>query len=257
VKSLAPAEAVDETGFLGGQVKLRQPRRGHRAGTDAALLVAAARPYAKGRLADLGSGVGAIGVSLAKLDPMLEAVLIEIDHLLARLAAETAAANGCALRLRVLETDVRLLQGDAQALPGLAASCDLVVTNPPFTNARGQRSSPDALRAKAHLMSEEELGAWIGAACGLLKPKGRLVLIHRPDGLAALLKALLPAFGAIALRPVHPHAADSATRILVLARKSARAPLSILPPLILHEADGAFTPLAAAIHRGEAELRFD
>jgi hypothetical protein len=29
-----------------------------------------------------------------------------------------------------------------------------------------------------------------------------------------------------------------------------------VPPLVLHEAGGAFTPLAAAIHRGEAELAF-
>jgi tRNA1(Val) A37 N6-methylase TrmN6 len=257
VNTLPRDEAIDETGFLGGQVKLRQLRRGHRAGTDAALVVAAARPYAKGRIADLGSGGGAIGVSLAQLEPALEAVLIEIDPLLARLASEAAAANGCASHLRVVEADVRLLEKRENTPPDLAASCDLVVTNPPFTNARNQRASPDRLRAKAHLMREDELRAWIGAACALLKPRGRLVLIHRPDSLAALLDALKPAFGAIAIRPVHPRAGDAAIRILLLARKGARAPLAIVPPLILHEADGAFTPLAAAIHRGEAELRFD
>jgi tRNA1(Val) A37 N6-methylase TrmN6 len=249
-------EVVDETGFLAGQVLLRQPRRGHRAGTDAALLVAAARPYAQGRVADLGAGVGSIGLALAVLDPALEMVLVEIDPMLARLAAQSAALNGCATRLRSLNEDVRILASDARSRRSFGAPCDLVVMNPPYTNSREQQASPDPLRARAHVMKEGELPGWIGAAALLLKPKGALVMIYRPDGLAALLTALRPAFGAIALRPVHAHAQDMATRILVFARKGARAPLSIAPPLILHEDGGAFTPLAAAIHRGEVELGF-
>ncbi len=84
-----------------------------------------------------------------------------------------------------------------------------------------------------------------------------MILIHRPDAIEDVLAALRPGFGAIALRPVHAYADRPATRILVLARKGARAlPLSIVPALVLHETGGAFTPLAAAIHRGDAELSF-
>ena len=59
-------------GFLGGRLMLRQLRLGHRVGTDAALVIAAARPDAKGRVADIGAGSGAIGLSLAVLNPALE-----------------------------------------------------------------------------------------------------------------------------------------------------------------------------------------
>ena len=248
-------EVIDETGFLGGRVRLRQPRRGHRAGTDAALLVAAARARARGRLADLGAGVGAIGLSLAVLEPSVETVLVEIDPQLARLAAEGASLNGCGPRVEVIEADVADLARCAARL-ALASSFDLVVTNPPFTNPRNQRSSPDLLRAKAHLMHEDRLASWIDAAAALLKPKGTLVLIYRPDALADLLAALRRHFGGIGLCPVHPHAHDAAIRLLVFARKGGRAPLKISPPLVLHDAHGVFTPLAAAIHRGEAELRW-
>jgi tRNA1(Val) A37 N6-methylase TrmN6 len=252
----AAEELINETGFLDGKVMLLQARRGHRAGTDAALLIAAARPHAKGRIADLGAGVGAIGLSLAVLDRGIEAVLVEIDPLLAGLASEAAAANGCAARLRVLNQDVRLFAGDAASHVALGASCDTVVMNPPFTSARDQQASPDPLRASAHVMPEGELPAWTAAARALLKPRGALILIHRPDAIEDVLAALRPGFGAIALRPVHAYADRPATRILVLARKGARAPLSIVPALVLHEAGGAFTPLAAAIHRGDAELPF-
>ncbi|MFI5014721.1 MAG: tRNA1(Val) (adenine(37)-N6)-methyltransferase [Hyphomicrobiales bacterium] len=252
----AAEEASDETGFLGGRVRLRQPRLGHRAGTDAALVVAAARPYAKGRVVDLGAGVGAIGLSLAVLDPALEVVLVEIDPVIAALAAETAALNAREDRVRTIVEDARALAADARARRSLGAPYDLVVMNPPFTSARRSQASPDPRRARAHLMEEGDLSQWIGAASALLKPKGALVSIYRPDGLGALLEALQPAFGGIALRPVHARSEDAASRILVFARKGGRAPLSIAPPLILHERDGTFTPLAASIHRGEVELGF-
>jgi tRNA1(Val) A37 N6-methylase TrmN6 len=256
MSAISAEEAIDETGFLASKVLLRQPRRGHRAGTDAALLIAAARPYAKGRIADLGAGVGTIGLSLAVLDPGLEVALVEIDPLLARLAGEAAPANGRAAQLRVVNADVRALASDARARASLGAPYDLVVMNPPFTNSRERRASPDPLRAKAHMMREGELSLWVDAAATLLKANAAFVMIHRPEALSEVLGALSRGFGAIMLRPVQPRGDEAATRILILARKGARAPLSIVPPLVLHEAGGAFTPVAAAIHRGEIELPF-
>ena len=46
----------------------------------------------------------------------------------------------------------------------------------------------------------------------------------------------------------------AAIRILVTARRGSRAPLAIMPGLVLHQADGAWTPRADAILRGKAEL---
>jgi tRNA1(Val) A37 N6-methylase TrmN6 len=254
VNGSATGTPVDATGFLGGRLILRQPRGGHRAGTDAALVVAAARPYAKGRVADLGAGVGTIGISLAVLDPTLEVTLVEIDPGLAALAGETAAANGCGERLHILTRDVRELTSKPRDFQD--APHDLVVMNPPFMDARSSRGSPHPGRALAHRMEESDLAQWIEAAAAMLKPKGSLVLIHRPDGLGAVLAALQPRFGGIALRSVHAHSRRVATRILIFARQGGRAPLVIAPPLILHEEDGKFTSLADAIHRGEAALAF-
>ena len=47
-------------------------------------------------------------------------------------------------------------------------------------------------------------------------------------------------------------------RVLVRAVKSGKAPLRILPPLVLHQRGGAkHTPQAEAILRGEAALGWD
>ncbi|MBU6298376.1 MAG: methyltransferase, partial [Alphaproteobacteria bacterium] len=49
--------------------------------------------------------------------------------------------------------------------------------------------------------------------------------------------------------PLWPKAGMEAKRVIVQVRKGARRPLGFLPGLILHEADGRYTPKADAILR--------
>jgi tRNA1(Val) A37 N6-methylase TrmN6 len=99
---------------------------------------------------------------------------------------------------------------------------------------------------------------WIGAAARVLQPKGRVTLIHRADALGDILVALMPRFGSIAIRPVHPRAERPAKRVLVTARLGGKAPLVILPPLFLHDdGEGAHSADAEAIMRGQALIAMD
>src|SRR5260370_32721778 len=93
-----------EDAFLGGRLRLRQPRSGHRAGHDA-MLLAAATPVRSGhRVADFGAGVGAAGLAVARRVSEIDLVLVEIDATLAGLARVNAASN--ALAADVIELDV-------------------------------------------------------------------------------------------------------------------------------------------------------
>jgi tRNA1(Val) A37 N6-methylase TrmN6 len=84
---------------------------------------------------------------------------------------------------------------------------------------------------------------------------GALTLIHRADRLGDILALLAPKAGSVRIRPVHPFADEPAKRVLVRAVKTGRAPLVLLPPLILHDRSGAkHTAEAEAILRGDAEL---
>ena len=61
--------------------------------------------------------------------------------------------------------------------------------------------------------------------------------------------------GSLQVRPIHPFADAPASRVVVRAVRGGRAPLQLLPPLILHVRNGAkHTPQAEAILRGEADL---
>ena len=73
--------------------------------------------------------------------------------------------------------------------------------------------------------------------------------------MADLLALLSAKAGSFAVRPIHPFADEPAKRVLVHAIKTGRAPLRLLPPLVLHDRDGAkHTDQAEAILRGEAAL---
>src|SRR5260370_41012313 len=74
-----------EDAFLGGQLRLRQPKSGRRAGHDAVLLAAATAGRSGDRVVDFRAGVGPAGPAVARRVPGLDLVLVEIDESLGRL----------------------------------------------------------------------------------------------------------------------------------------------------------------------------
>jgi tRNA1(Val) A37 N6-methylase TrmN6 len=254
LSSNAEAGARTRDAFLGGRVMLVQPREGHRAGLDAALLQALVPATAKGTAIDLGAGVGTVAFSVAARAPELSVIGVERDADLVacgRAALKLAANASFAARVRLVAGDA----SDAKALRGtFSTDTDFVLMNPPFDPEGGGSRSPDARRRQAHVATEGLLQAWIATANTLLKPGGTLALIHRADALGDVLAALAPRFGGIVVLPVHPKASAKASRILVTAKRGRRTPLAILPALILHQPGGEWTAEAGAVLRGEAEL---
>ena len=221
-----------EDAFLGGQLKLRQPKTGHRAGHDAVLLAASCRARAGERVVEFGAGVGAAGLAVAKRVGGIELALVEIDPALAALARDNASANGIPAQICVLDVTAPAQAFVAAGLP--PDSADLVLMNPPFNDAARHRASPDQGRASAHVAQPATLTDWIAAARRILKSGGVLTLIWRADGLYEALAALDHGFGSLAVLPVHGDANKPAIRILVRALKGGRAPTQILPALMLN-----------------------
>jgi tRNA1(Val) A37 N6-methylase TrmN6 len=221
-----------EDAFLGGKLRLRQLKSGHRAGHDAMLLAAATSARSSDRVVDLGAGVGAAGLALAKRVAGMELVLVEIDEVLAELARGNAAANAIAAEVVVL--DVMSAPPDFAAAGLSPDSVDVVLMNPPFNDAARHRVSPDKAREIAHVATDATLEGWIHAARRILKSGGVLTMIWRADGLAELLAALDRGFGSLAILPVHGDAASPAIRVLVRAIKGGKAPLRMHAALILN-----------------------
>lgn len=246
------AVQVSEDAVLGGRLVLRQPLKGHRVGHDAILLAAASSAHPGDHLVDLGAGVGATGLAVARRIDDLTVTLVEIDPKLAALARENAARNGLGERVRAVCLDVAAPPAAFAAMELAPGVADHVVMNPPFNLERNP--SPDHSRRLAHISSHDTLARWVRTAARLLRPAGALTLIWRADGLSTVLAALAPRFGALTLLPVHPKPEAAAIRVLVHAVKGSRAPLALLPGLVLADAAGRPTAQAEAVLRKGALL---
>lgn len=240
----AAIETTDDA-VLGGRLRLLQPKRGHRVGHDAILLAAATGGRAGELAVDFGAGVGGAGLALAWRVPELRVTLVEIDPALAALATENARRNGMAGRVQVIAGNVE----DVASLGLAQASADRVLMNPPFNDPASQQSSPDARRRLAHVADGDLLSQWIGSAAWVLKPRGTLTLIWRAAALDAVLAALAPAFGAIAVMAVRPRTDAEAIRVLVRAVKGEAGRRPDLPALELNDDTGKPSAAAEAVVR--------
>ena len=241
---------IVEDRLLDGRLLLRQPRRGHRAGSDAILLAAALPDLGGGPLLDIGAGVGTVGLAAALGQPALQVVLLERDPDLAALAAQNIALNHVADRVLVVTGDIA---GPAAALGLSPGRFACIAMNPPFYPPGGTRASPVPNRRAAHVV-DGSLEPWFKSARRLLRPGGRIVLIHRADALAGMLGALETGFGDVAIRPIHALAGRPAIRILVTAVLGSKKPAALLPAFVLNAPDGGFTLESEALHRGKAAL---
>jgi tRNA1(Val) A37 N6-methylase TrmN6 len=247
-------ENTTEDAFLGGRLRLRQFKSGHRAGHDAILLAAATAAHAGQRVADFGAGAGAAGLALATRVTGLDLVLVEIDPALAALASANATTNGIAASVLTLD-----IAADASTLAAAGLrpdSLDAVLMNPPFNDPSRHRGSPDAARQVAHEATTTTLQEWTHAARRALKSGGVLTMIWRADGIAEVLATLERGFGTVAIQSVHGVASMPANRILVRAVKGGRGPTQIYPGLLLNDSAGVPSEQARSILLGEGTLPF-
>lgn len=242
-----PAEDLTEDVFLGGRVRLRQPRKGYRAATDPVLLAAAVDARKGATVLDVGCGVGAAAMCLAaRLDVNLCGVEAQSEY------AALAMMNA---------PNMRVWTGDIFAPPSDLAqiSFDWVITNPPYFDV-ADPASPNAGRDVAR-REAQGAQAWTAACLRRVRSGGRIAIIHLAERLPAILAGLAGA-GDIAVLPLQARVGRPAKRVIVTARKGARGPFRLAPPLVLHQ--GAmhqgdfddFTPEAQAVLRDAAPLPF-
>ncbi len=232
--------------LFGGAVSIHQPakRAGYRVNVDAILLgaFAAGQPTRRVRHAvDLGSGVGAVGLTLLHLGAAARVTMVEIDATLAVLAERNAHENEWSDRIDVRHADAK------QAARDLAGAADLVVCNPPYvTPGRGRAPSASVRTAKYG-----DLGVFVDAARRLAGRRSRVCFVYPANESTTLLGALRShGLEPKRLRAVHGRADAPARVVLVEAVAGKPGGLAIEAPLV--ETDEAGRPsieLAALLAR--------
>ena len=229
---LRPGERLDDLQTAG--LRLIQKPGTFRFGTDSVLLADFAAPKRRERIADLGSGNGAIALLLAghSLDAQIEA--IELQRELADMAARSVQINGLDARIRVHCADMR----EAWKLVG-RERCSLVVCNPPY-GAPGDGFAR-ASEAERVARNEGDLtpAAVAAAAAALLKYGGRLCVVYPARRAFEMMKAMQETgLAPKRVRCVQARSNRAPRLMLIEGVKGGRSGLNWLPPLILYEDDG-------------------
>lgn len=236
--------------LLGGRVKVMQPMKGYRIGMDGALLAAAcAGLETRGRALELGCGAGGALLSLKARCPDLAVTGIEREPVYAELARRNAALNGM---------DVRIVEGNIgagfRAFSPPLPRFDLVFSNPPYFDDPTLLRAPHTAKRPAWI-ADDGLQAWLDFAVAAARDGGEIVFIHRADRLGDILTGLSAKAGSFRVRAIQPFADSDAKRVIVAAKRLGKAPLRLLPPVVLHDnGERKHTPEVEAILRGEAVL---
>jgi tRNA1(Val) A37 N6-methylase TrmN6 len=240
---------LSDDSLLGGRVHLRQPVDGARASIDPVFL-AASVPVEPGQLVlDIGCGTGAAMLCVAAREQQCRVVGLERQRDLVRIAGDNVILNGMAARVSVMVGDL------LQPPPRISAGAfDHVIANPPYLDRARANETPNPARAEATIEGDAELGDWIRFALTMVKSKGTVTFIHRADRIDAVLGQIVGRAGEVVVFPLWPGQGRAASRILVRARKQVAAPARLAVGLVLHEADGRFSPAAEAVLRGGEAL---
>lgn len=231
--------------FLGGRLTLTQPADGFRSGSDAVLL-AAAVPARQGQtVLDLGCGAGAAMYCLDARVGGLNLTGVERDAAMADLSRGNGTAEVVTADVLALPPEMRNRQWGH------------VLANPPyFSHAAGSAADAPTREAGLREAAPGDLSRWVAVACKRVAAKGSVTFIARVDRLPDILTPMADALGAIVVLPVSSGLDAPAKRVIVQGIKGARAPLRLLPSLVLHVEDGsgAYRAEADSILRNAAAL---
>jgi tRNA1Val (adenine37-N6)-methyltransferase len=183
--------------------RMLQKKDGFRFGLDSVLLAAFSSAFCQSepdrniRIADLGAGAGAVSLLLAARLPGAHLSALELDPASVDVLKRNCRLNHLDERLLVVHGDIRVLAAGTLKDPSLPAGCfDIVVSNPPYRlpgrswQPSGHLTSGKLLYRQATEETSMSFLELIAAARHLLKPHGRLVLVHQVIRLPEILADL-------------------------------------------------------------------
>ncbi len=262
---LYPDDTVEDLQRCG--FRLLQKKRGFRFGMDSVLLAAYAASFCRFpetrplRIADLGAGCGAVSLLLAARLPAALLTGLELDPASCDALARNCRLNALDQRLWPVQGDIRHLADGTLVSEHLRPHAfDMVVSNPPYRLPEqswypGGQPSADA-RRQAREETAVSLPDILRAAGRLLRPKGRLVLVHRvsrlPDLLAELRHWQLEPKTMRLIQPLP----DRAPTTLLLSAVCQGRPGSFVtePPLLICTQPGIWSPETADLYGLEPPL---
>lgn len=233
--NLKEHERIDDLQRNGYQII--QNEKTFRFGMDAVLLSGFVKVKPGEKVLDLGTGTGIIPILLEAKTDGEHFTGLEIQDEAADMAARSVALNH-------LEEKISIVNGDIKEASRIfsAASFDVVTTNPPYMNASHGLKNPNRTKAIARHEVLCSLDDVVREASKVLKPGGRLYMVHRPHRLIEIITSMTQ----YKLEPkrmkfVHPFLEKEANMVLIEAIKGAKSMIKVEAPIIVYQEQGVYT----------------
>jgi len=183
ITDLKPGERIDDLQRNGYRI-IQDPKR-FCFGMDAVLLSGFAQAGKGSRVLDLGTGTGIIPILMAAKTQAAQLCGLEIQTESADMARRSVFLNHLENRITIAEGDIKEAGEKFDA-----ASFDVITCNPPYMISQHGLQNPDSPKAIARHEVLCTLEDVVRAAAKLLKPGGKLYLVHRPFRLAEIIVVL-------------------------------------------------------------------
>lgn len=232
---LLEKERIDE--LHRNQYKIIQNPEGFCFGMDAVLLSGFAKVKPGETVLDLGTGTGIIPILLEAKTEGKHFTGLEIQERSADMANRSVMLNDLQEKVSIVKGDIK----EASALLG-KASFDVVTTNPPYMNESHGLTNPNLPKAIARHEILCTLEDVVREASLVLKPGGRMYMVHRPRRLIEII-GMLESYKLEVkrLKPVHPFVDKEANMVLLEAVKGGKPLLKLEAPLVVYKEQGVYT----------------
>lgn len=218
-------------------LKIIQKTDGFCFGMDAVLLSGFAQVKRGEHVLDLGTGTGIIPLLLSAKTEGEHFTALEIQEEIAKMAARSVSLNHLEEKIEVVNGDIK----EAGKLFG-AASFDVVTTNPPYMNdAHGLKNPTEVKAISRHevLCTLEDV---IREGSRVLKPGGRMYMVHRPHRLIEIITVMKQyKLEPKRMKMVHPFHDKEANMVLIEAVRGGGSWLRMEAPIIVYKEPGVYT----------------
>jgi len=223
-------------------MKIIQNKDGFCFGIDSVLLSDFAKEIKDGtRVVDLGTGTGILGILLCAKTNLKEITGIEIQEDVAEMAQKSILLNHLEDRFKILNINIKEIKNNKK-INLEKNSFDYVVTNPPYKKINTGKINENEKKLISRHEWKANLNDFIENANYLLKDKGTLFMVHRPDRLADILEKMRKEkIEPKEIRFVYPKVNKQPNLILIKGIKNANSFLKIDKPLYVYQEDGNYT----------------
>lgn len=229
-------ERIDDLEFK--NLKIIQNTDGFCFGIDSVLLSDFAKGIRNNSIVlDLGTGTGILPILLSAKTNLKKIYGIEVQEEVSNMAKRSIILNNLEGKIEIINKNIKEIENNFEK-----NSIDAIVTNPPYKKINSGKINEKENKFISRHEVTADLEDFIKISFNLLKDKGELYMVHRPERLAEIIYKLKKyKLEPKKIRLVHSKIGEEPKLVLIKAIKNAREFLTVEKPLFIYNKHGKYT----------------